>query len=69
MSNLSERTRTKMDFVLEETCRKLPHGGDHTIREFIARRLIEAAEAGHVTRGELGIIARRALADFAESRR
>ena len=53
-----------MDFVLEETCRTLAHGGDHAIREFIARRLIEAAEGRHVTRGELGIIARRALADF-----
>jgi hypothetical protein len=69
MRKLSERTRTKLDFVLEETCRKLPYGGDHAAREFVARRLIEAAERGHVTRGELGIIARRALADLAESRR
>jgi len=58
-----------MDSVLEETCRQLPHGGDHTLRTFVARRLIEAAEAGHVTRGELGIIARRALADHVQNRR
>jgi hypothetical protein len=64
MSLLSERTRSKLDVVLEETCRTLPHGGDHASREFVARRLIEAAERGHVTRGELGIIARRALADL-----
>jgi hypothetical protein len=69
MSELSERTRTKLDFVLEETCRKLPHGGDHIIREFVARRLIEAADGRYVTRGELGIIARRALADFVASHR
>jgi len=64
MSVLSERTRTKLDVILEETCRKLPHGGDHASREFVARRLLDAAERGHVTRGELGIIARRALADL-----
>lgn len=69
MSELSERTRTKLDLVLEETCRTLPHGGDHAAREFVARRLLEAAQRGHVTRGELGIIARRALADLVESRR
>jgi len=57
-----------MDSILEEACRKLPHGGDHAIREFVARRLIEAAEAGHDTRGELGIIARRALADLQSGR-
>jgi hypothetical protein len=69
MGILSERTRTKLDLVLEETCRALPHGGDHASREFIAQRLIQASQRGHVTRGELGIIARRALADLADSRR
>jgi len=69
MSELSERTRTKLDHVLEETCRRLPNGGDHVARKFVAQRLIEAAQAGHVTRGELGIIARRAIADLAEGRR
>jgi hypothetical protein len=61
---LSERTRANMDVVLEETCRQLPHGGDHDSRKFIAERLIEAAHAGHSTLGELGIVARRALADI-----
>jgi hypothetical protein len=68
MSELSERTKLKLDQVLEETCRRLPHGGDHIARKFVAERLIKAAERGHVTRGELGIIARRAIADFAEGR-
>jgi hypothetical protein len=68
MRELSERTRTKLDAVLEETCRRLPHGGDHIARKFVAQRLIQAAETGHVTRGELGIIARRAVADFVEGR-
>ena len=53
-----------MDVVLEQTCRQLPHGGDHDSRRFIAERLIEAARAGHSTLGELGIVARRALSDL-----
>ena len=64
MTELSERTKANMDGVLEETCRQLPHGGDHDSRRFIAERLIEAAQAGHTTLGELGIIARRALAEL-----
>ena len=66
--SLSERVRTKLDIALEEACRTLPHGGDHASREFVARRLIRACERGYVTRGELGIIARRALADLAANR-
>ncbi|WP_245330329.1 hypothetical protein [Bradyrhizobium sp. AS23.2] len=65
MTELSERTKANMDVVLEETCRQLPHGGDHDSRRFIAERLIEAAQSGHSTLGELGIVARRALAEIA----
>ena len=68
MPELSERTKANMDVVLEETCRQLPHGGDHDSRKFIAERLIEAAQAGHTTLGELGIIARRALAEILAKR-
>lgn len=64
MPELSERTKANMDVVLEETCRQLPHGGDHDSRRFIAERLIEAAQTGHATLGELGIVARRALAEL-----
>jgi len=42
----------------------LPHGGDHDSRRFIAERLIEAAQSGRATLGELGIVARRALAEI-----
>jgi hypothetical protein len=65
MTELSERTKANMDVVLEETCRQLPHGGDHGSRRFIAERLIKAAQSGHATLGELGIVARRALSDLA----
>jgi len=64
MNELSERTKANMDVVLEETCRQLPYGGDHDSRRFIAERLIDAAKAGHSTLGELGIVARHALADL-----
>nr|WP_239626252.1 hypothetical protein [Bradyrhizobium sp. I71] len=64
MTELSERTKANMDVVLEETCRQLPHGGGHDSRRFIAERLIKAAESGHSTLGELGIVARRALAEL-----
>ncbi|MCK1358502.1 hypothetical protein IVB28_06680 [Bradyrhizobium sp. 199] len=64
MPELSERTKANMDVVLEETCRQLPHGGDHDSRRFIAERLIEAAREGHSTLGELGIVARHALAEL-----
>ena len=64
MKKLSERTKANMDVVLEETCRQLPHGGDHDSRKFIAERLIKAAQEGHSTLGELGIVARRALAEL-----
>lgn len=53
-----------MDIVLEQTCRQLPHGGDHASRRFIAERLIQAAQTGRATLGELGIVARRALAEI-----
>ena len=68
MPELSERTKANMDVVLEETCRQLPHGGDHDSRKFIAERLIEAAQEGHSTLGELGIVARRALAEILPKR-
>ena len=58
------RIRVYMEQVLEQTCRSLPHGGDHDLRAFIAERLNDAAFAGRSTLGELGIIARKALADY-----
>lgn len=53
-----------MERVLEETCRRLPYGGSHEVRKFIACRLLQMASSRHTTLGQLGIIARKALADF-----
>jgi hypothetical protein len=63
-----ERINTRMERVLEETCRVLPHGGDHELRAFIARKLADAALIGHTLLGELGIVARKALADYQSGR-
>lgn len=59
-----DRIHARMERVLDETCRVLPHGGDHEVRAFIARKLADAALVGHTLLGELGIVARKALADY-----
>jgi hypothetical protein len=56
-----------MEQALERTCRSLPHGGDHDLRAFIAERLNEASAARRTTLGELGIVARKALADYKDA--
>jgi hypothetical protein len=64
MSEIDKRVRAKLEIVLEETCRELENGGDHDTRKHIAEQLMAAAEAGHCTLGELGMVARRAVAEF-----
>jgi hypothetical protein len=63
MSELSDRTLANLDVVLEETCRALPHGGDHETRKKIAQKLIEAAMAGKTTLNALKDVAHTALAE------
>src|SRR4051812_29912386 len=71
MSRMFRPAKTRisvyMEQVLEQTCRSLPHGGDHDLRAFIAERLKDATIAGRTTLGELGIIARKALADYQDA--
>ena len=52
-----------LDVGLEETCRALPHGGDHELRKKIAQKLLESAEAGNEMLAGLTDIARLALAE------
>jgi hypothetical protein len=59
---LSDRVKSNMEFVLEETCRELPHGGDHESRRLIAKELLQAAESGQGSLGELRSAALRAFA-------
>ncbi|QOZ65963.1 hypothetical protein [Bradyrhizobium arachidis] len=58
---LSDRVKSNMEFVLEETCRELPHGGDHESRRLIAEQLLQAAEAGQGSLGELRAVALQAF--------
>jgi hypothetical protein len=60
----SDRIHARMERVLDETCRALPYGGDHELRAFIARKLADSALIGHSLLGELGIVARKALAEY-----
>lgn len=53
-----------MDVVLEEVCQRLPHGGDHESRKYIAKKLMQSVKKGNVTLEELRPVARRALADL-----
>jgi len=60
MDKLSERTIASMDFVLEETCRIFPNGGDHERRKYIAEKLKR-----HALRGDSTLAALRAVAHSA----
>jgi hypothetical protein len=64
MIKLSERTIANMDFVLEETCRVFPHGGDHERRKYIARKLKRHAMQGDTTLAEFRTVAQSALKEI-----
>ena len=49
MTKIEERTAANMDVVLEEVCRRLPHGGDHESRKYVAKKLMESVKDGNVT--------------------
>jgi hypothetical protein len=63
-----DRAKANLEVVLDEACRSLPHGGGHELRAFVAHRLADAVQTGLTTVGELGIVARKALADYKASR-
>ena len=64
MAKLDKRTMANMDSVLEETCRVFPHGGDHKLRRFIARKLKLSASKGNVTLDGLRTVADSALKEL-----
>ena len=64
-SELSDKLKRRMDLVLEETFRdELPNGGDHETRKLVAARLLAAGVEGRTTLGELGLLARKAMAEL-----
>jgi hypothetical protein len=64
-SELSDKLKRRMDLVLEETFQdELLNGGDHESRKLVAARLLTAAVEGRTTSGELGLLARKAMAEL-----
>jgi hypothetical protein len=64
MTKIEERTTANMDVVLEEVCRRLPHGGDHESRKYVARKLMQTAKKGNVTLEGLRPVAGRAFSEL-----
>jgi hypothetical protein len=62
VSEFDERTQADMNAVLNELCRRLPNGGDHESRKFVAEQLMQAARTGVSTRSDLRDHGRRAVA-------
>jgi hypothetical protein len=63
MKNLNDRTAANLEVVLEDACRVLPHGGDHSFRKKIARKLLRSAQHGQTTPASLSAVARTAATD------
>jgi hypothetical protein len=63
MRQLDDRTMARLEMVLEEVCRSIPHGGDHKLRKRVARKLLDSALHGNTALGGLTDVARSALAD------
>jgi hypothetical protein len=68
MTKIEERTTANMHAVLEEVCRRLPHGGDHESRKYVAQKLMQSAKKGNVTLQGLRPVASRALSDLSRHR-
>jgi hypothetical protein len=68
MTKIEERTSANMDVVLEEVCQRLPHGGDHESRKYIAKKLMQSVKKGNVTLEGLRPVASRALAEVSKRR-
>jgi hypothetical protein len=66
MPKLDERTIANMDVVLESVCRRLPSGGDHATRKYVAEKLLQAAKKGNKTLGSLESVGRRALQEITQ---
>jgi hypothetical protein len=69
MANLDERTRANMDVALEDACRELPHGGDHSLRKKVAQKLMQSARKGNTTLGGLSVVARTALIEATKQKK
>jgi hypothetical protein len=68
MKHLDERTAANLEVALEDACRSLPHGGEHSFRKKIAQKLLSAARHGSTTLGRLTAVAREAANDAMKRR-
>ena len=68
MTKLDDRTLANMDFVLEETCKIFPHGGDHERRRYIAQKLKLSAKKGNTTLDRLSAVAHSALQELTKQK-
>jgi hypothetical protein len=68
MKHFDDRTAANLDVVLEDTCKTLPHGGNHSFRKKIAKKLLSAVHRGNTTLGRLSTIAHEAAADAVKRR-
>jgi hypothetical protein len=66
MPRLNGRTKADLDVVLEETCKALPHGGDHNVRKKVAEKLLESVRRGLSTPESLTSVAKAALESATE---
>jgi hypothetical protein len=68
MTKIEERTTANMDVVLEDVCRRWPHGGDHESRKYVAKKLMQSVKMGNVTLEGLRPVASRAVSDLSKRR-
>jgi hypothetical protein len=68
MKRLDDRTAANLEVILEDACRVLPHGGDHSFRKRIALKLLGAARHGDTTLGHLTSVARATAHDAMKRR-
>ena len=47
MTNFDRRIVANLEVALDTVCRKLPGGGDHETRKWVAVELLQAAKSGH----------------------
>ena len=62
--SFNERTVANMEVALDRACKDLAHGGDHSAREHIARKILGCARRGDTTLKALTAAARIAAMEI-----
>jgi hypothetical protein len=68
MAKLTDRTIANMAVALEKACRRLPNGGDHESRKYVAQKLKLRARKGNVTPAVLDSIAHSAVQELSKAK-